>query len=202
MVYPLLDQSLLLIQGFSKKIYIFYFVMTLLVKCHDLVIDLAGRPMTMRKNYTTIILSHFRWWKRIILLWLGNWRSLGQSWRTLLVWNVDMVLLLTFYLTFFGIILSSLSSLNLLLIFWWLHVGGPYGTTPNNEIEASGNAAGQNTYEDGYGVAQVCHIFHFLVFMNWCFVFEFVVLLSFCMFLTIDIEGEAPFNGPWCLFPT
>ncbi|KAA0039397.1 hypothetical protein IC582_020622 [Cucumis melo] len=32
--------------------------------------------------------------------------------------------------------------------------GGPYGTTPNNEIEASGNAAGQNTYEDSYGVAQ------------------------------------------------
>lgn len=40
-----------------------------------------------------------------------------------------------------------------------INAGGPYGGTPgNNENEASGHPVGQNTYEDGYNVSQVCHI--------------------------------------------
>lgn len=103
------------------------------------------------------------------------------------------------YFTFCWIILSfsnfPLSTTDI----WRLHVGGPYGTTQNNEIEASGNPAGQNTYEDGYGVAQVSHIFHFLVFMSW------YVWICSTLFLYVsyyfDLKGETPFDGLWGLFP-
>lgn len=94
-----------------------------------------------------------------------------------------------FTFVFLGLSYPSWISLNLPLILWWLHVGGPYGTTQNNEIEASGNSTGQNTYEDGYGVAQVCHIFHLMVFISWYFVFEFIVLsLSVCFLLLMQME--------------
>ena len=80
-----------------------------------------------------------------------------------------MVLLLTFISDFLldyvlPVLKFPLSTTDI----WRLHIVGPYGTTQNNEMEASGHPAGQNTYEDGYGVGQVCHIhiFHFLVFLN------------------------------------
>lgn len=46
-----------------------------------------------------------------------------------------------------------------------INVGGPYGGTPGkNENEASGNLVGQNTYEDGYNIPQVCHSPHAILF--------------------------------------
>lgn len=54
----------------------------------------------------------------------------------------------------------------LICINYNINVGGPYGGTPGkNENEASGNPVGQNTYEDGYNIPQVCHSPHAILFL-------------------------------------
>lgn len=111
--------------------------------------------MTMKRNYTTTTLSHFRWWKRTMFLWVGKWRNFEQSLQT----RLTLIELVCISCYLFSTLESLVFNFSCFVDWSWraINLGGPYGgTSATNNNEASGLPVGQNAYEDGYAAAQVC----------------------------------------------